>query len=100
MAADFFIGESLVGEGNEIAHVDLIIGSKAGHAGQAFLSSLSKNTDGFTSLLAVVTPTLRAKPETFRFNNSTSKNPTTSSQRLGPTHEAALLQVEVIWSSG
>ena len=28
MAADFFIGESLVGDGNEIAHIDLIIGSK------------------------------------------------------------------------
>jgi len=27
--ADFFLGESLVGEGNEIAHVDLIIGSKS-----------------------------------------------------------------------
>ena len=26
--ADFFIGESLVGEGNEVAHIDLIIGSK------------------------------------------------------------------------
>ncbi len=28
MAGEFFIGESLVGDGNEIAHIDLIIGSK------------------------------------------------------------------------
>ena len=27
MAADFQIGESLVGDGNEVAHIDLIIGS-------------------------------------------------------------------------
>ena len=29
MAADFFIGESLVGEGNEVAHIDLIPKTKA-----------------------------------------------------------------------
>ena len=58
MAADFFIGESLVGDGNEIAHIDLIIGSKSGPAGQAFTQALSRNTDGFTTLLAVVTPNL------------------------------------------
>ena len=56
MAADFFIGESLVGDGNEIAHIDLIIGSKSGHAGAAFTQALSRNSDGFTTLLAVVTP--------------------------------------------
>ena len=38
MAADFFLGESLVGDGNEVAHVDLIIGSKSGPAGAAFVN--------------------------------------------------------------
>ena len=56
MAADFFIGESLVGDGNEIAHIDLIIGSKSGPAGAAFTHALSNNNDGFSTLLAVVTP--------------------------------------------
>ncbi|HET9315450.1 MAG TPA: formaldehyde-activating enzyme, partial [Vicinamibacteria bacterium] len=46
--ADFFIGESLVGDGNEVAHIDLIIGSKSGPAGQAFVNALSNNKDGFT----------------------------------------------------
>ena len=67
--ADFFLGESLVGEGNEIAHVDLIIGSKSGPAGAAFVNALSNNKDGFTTLLAVVTPNLLAKPDTLLFNN-------------------------------
>src|SRR2546429_9946993 len=88
MAADFFIGESLVGEGNEVAHVDLIIGSKAGHAGQAFVSSLSKNTDGFTSLLAVVTPNLPAKPDTLLFNKVTIKNATQAGPMFGPAQAA------------
>ena len=60
MAADFFLGESLVGEGNEIAHIDLVIGSKSGHAGAAFVNALANNKDGFTTLLAVVTPNLPA----------------------------------------
>ena len=63
MAADFFIGESLVGDGNEVAHIDLIIGSKSGPTGAAFTQALSRNTDGFTTLLAVVTPNLPAKPD-------------------------------------
>ena len=42
MAADFFLGESLVGDGNEVAHIDLIIGSKSGPAGNAFASALRR----------------------------------------------------------
>ena len=41
MAADFFLGESLVGDGNEVAHIDLIIGSKSGPAGTAFCNALT-----------------------------------------------------------
>ena len=58
MAADFFLGESLVGDGNEVAHIDLIIGSKSGPAGAAFCNALTNNKDGFTTLLAVVAPNL------------------------------------------
>src|SRR2546422_1100165 len=100
MAADFFIGESLVGEGNEIAHVDLIIGSKAGHAGQAVVRSLSKNTDGFTSLLAVVTPNLPAKPDTLLFNKVTIKNATQAVQMFGPAQAAVARAVVDSVASG
>ena len=60
MAADFFLGESLVGDGNEVAHIDLIIGSKTGPAGAAFCNALANNKDGFTTLLAVVSRTCHA----------------------------------------
>src|SRR5438093_212164 len=88
MAADFFLGESLVGDGNEVAHIDLIIGSKSGHAGQAFVSTLANNTDGFTKLLAVVTPNLPAKPDTLLFNKVTIKNATQAVQMFGPAQAA------------
>ncbi|HVE78009.1 MAG TPA: formaldehyde-activating enzyme [Gemmatimonadaceae bacterium] len=88
MAADFFLGESLVGDGNEVAHIDLIIGSKSGHAGAAFCNALSNNKDGFTSLLAVVSPNLPAKPDTILFNKVTIKGATQAVQMFGPAQAA------------
>jgi 5,6,7,8-tetrahydromethanopterin hydro-lyase len=88
MAADFFIGESLVGEGNEVAHIDLIIGSKAGPVGHAFVNALSTNTDGFNHLLAVVTPNLPAKPDTLLFNKVTIKGAKQAVQMFGPAQAA------------
>src|SRR5687767_15953057 len=88
MAADFFLGESLVGDGNEIAHIDLIIGSKSGPAGTAFANALSNNKDGFTTLLAVVTPNLPAKPDTLLFNKVTIKGAKQAVQMFGPAQAA------------
>src|SRR5881296_2739829 len=88
MAADFFIGESLVGDGNEVAHIDLIIGSKSGPAGEAFTHALSNQKDGFTTLLAVVTPNLPAKPDTLMFNKVTIKGAGQAVQMFGPAQAA------------
>ena len=100
MAADFFIGESLVGDGNEIAHVDLIIGSKSGPAGQAFVNALSNNKDGFTTLLAVVSPNLPAKPDTLLFNKVTIKGATQAVQMFGPAQAAVARAVVDSVNSG
>lgn len=100
MAADFFIGESLVGDGNEVAHIDLIIGSKSGHAGQALCNALSNNKDGFTSLLAVVTPNLPAKPDTVMFNKVTIKGAKQAVQMFGPAQAAVARAVVDSVSSG
>jgi 5,6,7,8-tetrahydromethanopterin hydro-lyase len=88
MAHDFFVGESLVGDGNEIAHIDLIIGSKSGPAGAAFANALSNQKDGFTTLLAVVTPNLPAKPDTLLFNKVTIKGAAQAVQMFGPAQAA------------
>ena len=88
MATDFFIGESLVGDGNEVAHIDLIIGSKSGPAGAAFTHALSNQKDGFSTLLAVVTPNLPAKPDTLLFNKVTIKGATQAVQMFGPAQAA------------
>ena len=86
--ADFFLGESLVGEGNEVAHIDLVIGSKNGPAGHAFCNALTNNKDGFTTLLAVVAPNLAAKPDTILFNKVTIKGAKQAVQMFGPAQAA------------
>ncbi|MGE0213930.1 MAG: formaldehyde-activating enzyme, partial [Parvibaculaceae bacterium] len=50
------VGESLVGDGNEVAHIDLIMGPRGSAAETAFVNCLTNNKDGFTSLLAVIAP--------------------------------------------
>ena len=78
------VGESLVGEGNEVAHIDLIIGPRGSPVETAFANALTNNKDGFTSLLAVVAPNLLAKPATVMFNKVTIKGAKQAVQMFGP----------------
>jgi 5,6,7,8-tetrahydromethanopterin hydro-lyase len=78
------VGESLVGDGNEVAHIDLIIGPRGSAAETAFANALVNNKDGFTSLLAVVTPNLAVKPSTVMFNKVTIKGAKQAVQMFGP----------------
>lgn len=84
----FAVGESLVGDGNEVAHIDLILGPKDGPAGQAFCNALAGNTDGFTKLLAVIAPNLPAKPDTLMFNKVTIKGAAQAVHMFGPAQAA------------
>ena len=87
-APHHFVGESLVGEGDEVAHIDLVIGSKAGPAGVAFAQALSNQKDGFSTLLAVVAPNVPAKPDTLLFNKVTIKGADQAVQMFGPAQAA------------
>src|SRR5512134_1228929 len=82
------VGESLVGDGNEVAHIDLIIGPRGGAAETAFANCLTNNKDGFTALLAVVAPNLLCKPATVMFNKVTIKGAKQAVQMFGPAQHA------------
>ena len=88
MAAAIMVGESLVGEGNEVAHIDLLIGSKSGPVGEAFANALVNQKEGHTNLLAVVTPNLPAKPDTIISNKVTIKGAKQAVQMFGPAQAA------------
>jgi 5,6,7,8-tetrahydromethanopterin hydro-lyase len=87
------VGESLVGDGNEVAHVDLIMGPRGSAAEAAFCNCLTNNKDGFTALLAVVAPNLVAKPSTVMFNKVTIKGAKQAVQMFGPAQRAVAMAV-------
>ena len=82
------LGESLIGDGNEVAHIDLMIGPRGSAAESAFAHCLTNNKDGFTGLLAVVAPNLMAKPATVMFNKVTIKGAKQAVQMFGPAQYA------------
>jgi 5,6,7,8-tetrahydromethanopterin hydro-lyase len=88
MAITLATGEALVGEGNEVAHIDLLIGSKTGPVGEAFAHAFVNESEGHTNLLAVVTPNLPAKPDTVISNKVTIKGAKQAVQLFGPAQAA------------
>jgi 5,6,7,8-tetrahydromethanopterin hydro-lyase len=87
------VGEALVGGGNEIAHIDLILGPRGSAAETAFANALVNNKDGFTTLLAVAAPNLAVKPNTILFNKVTIKNGKQAVQMFGPAQRGVSLAV-------
>ncbi len=84
----YLIGEALVGDGPELAHVDLMIGDKAGPIGQAFANGLSQLSAGHTPLLAVVRPNLMTKPATLVIPKVTLKKGEQVREMFGPVQAA------------
>ena len=83
-----YIGEALVGDGNEIAHIDLLIGDKAGPVGVAFANALADQKHGHSNLLAVITPNLLCKPATVLITKVTIKGAAQAVQMFGPAQAA------------
>lgn len=83
-----FIGEALTGDGNEVAHIDLLIGDKNGPVGVAFANALARQSEGHTNLLAVLTPNLAVKPATAMVTKVTIKGMRQAVQMFGPAQAA------------
>ncbi len=82
------VGEALVGEGNEVAHIDLLIGNKDGPVGVAFANALARQSAGHSNLLAVITPNLAVKPSTVMITKVTIKGAKQAVQMFGPAQNA------------
>lgn len=83
-----FVGEALVGEGNEVAHIDLLIGPKSGPVGTAFANALADQKAGHSNLLAVLEPNLVCKPATVMITKVTIKGAKQAVQMFGPAQYA------------
>lgn len=78
----------MAGDGNEIAHIDLLIGNKDGPVGTAFANALATQSEGHTNLLAVLTPNLAVKPSTVMVTKVTIKGMKQAVQMFGPAQAA------------
>ncbi|OUJ19194.1 D-arabino 3-hexulose 6-phosphate formaldehyde lyase [Methanonatronarchaeum thermophilum] len=84
----FKVGEALIGEEPELAHIDLVIGDKSGPAGQAFLNGLTNLSQGHTPLLGVIKPNLPTKPSTLIVPKVTIQGMEDTEKIFGPAQEA------------
>jgi bifunctional enzyme Fae/Hps len=84
----YLIGEAFVGEGEEVAHIDLLIGDKDGPVGEAFAAGLSNLSAGHTPLLAVIRPNLPPKPHTLLVPKVTVKSMEDATKVFGPAQAA------------
>jgi 5,6,7,8-tetrahydromethanopterin hydro-lyase len=82
------VGEALCGDGNEVAHIDLIIGPRGSPAESTFCETLTSQREGVNGLLAVVAPNLPCRPHTVMFNKVTIKNAKQAVQMFGPAQHA------------
>ncbi|MHA1792444.1 MAG: bifunctional 5,6,7,8-tetrahydromethanopterin hydro-lyase/3-hexulose-6-phosphate synthase [Promethearchaeota archaeon] len=85
---DFYIGEALLGKGNELAHIDLMIGDKSGPVGQAFATALVNLSKGHTPILGVIRPNLPPKPHMVIVPKVTVKNLDDANKIFGPAQAA------------
>ena len=58
------VGESLVGDRPELAHIDLLIGKKDGPVGNAYAQALTNLEEGREGLQVILEPNMQVKPPT------------------------------------
>ncbi|GAA4633754.1 formaldehyde-activating enzyme [Actinoallomurus vinaceus] len=73
--ADLRIGESFIGEGAEAAHINTVLGHRAGPAGVAWATALATPRTGHVPFVAVLRPGLPAKPMTLFVNKAAVETP-------------------------
>lgn len=86
-------GEARVGEGNEVAHIDLLIGDKEGYVGQAFANALANQVEKHTSLFALIAPNLIAKPLTLMVPKFSIRGMVDIVKIYGPAQRAIAMAV-------
>lgn len=69
-ASRILIGESFIGEGDEAAHINTVLGNRAGPVGVAWATALASPRPGHTPFVAVLRPSLPVKPMTLFVNKA------------------------------
>jgi 5,6,7,8-tetrahydromethanopterin hydro-lyase len=82
------VGEALAGQGAEVAHIDLVMGTKDGPLAEAFAKAKATPTPGHEPLLAILEPNLAVKPVTLIVPTVTITGMRQASMVYGPAQTA------------
>jgi len=85
---DYFIGEALIGEPPNLAHLDVVLGSKDGPIGISFANAISAPSMGHGGLLACIRPNLIPKPYTLIIPKVTVAKMDDANKIFGPAQAA------------
>lgn len=88
ISTTFHVGQAVVGDGKEIAHIDIVIGHKDGPVGTAFVNALANQKEGHSNLLAVIGPNQAIKPSTVLIPKVAIHDTEHSILLFGPTQSA------------
>ncbi|MFO8019198.1 MAG: bifunctional 5,6,7,8-tetrahydromethanopterin hydro-lyase/3-hexulose-6-phosphate synthase [Promethearchaeia archaeon] len=86
--SEFYVGEALIGEEPNMAHIDLMIGSKDSPVATAFANSISNPSEGHGGLLACIRPNLLPKPYTLIIPKVTVSKLQEANKIFGPAQAA------------
>jgi 4-hydroxy-tetrahydrodipicolinate synthase len=81
-------GESLAGSGPEVAHIEVMLGSRDGPLAEAFAKARATPSAGHEPLIAILEPNLAVKPTTMIIPTVTIKNMRQASMVYGPAQAA------------
>ena len=75
LAGQILIGESFVGSGAHAAHVNTVLGHRAGPAGTAWVTALATPRAGFAAFVAIAQPGIAVVPPTLFVNKAAIEEP-------------------------
>lgn len=88
ISTSFHVGQAVVGNGKEVAHIDIIIGHKDGPVGTAFVNALANQKEGYSNLLAVIGSNVAVKPSTVLIPKVSTQDSNHSVMLFGPVQSA------------
>lgn len=95
-----WIGESFVGSGANVAHINVFVGPKDGPVGAAQVANMSQPRLGYIPFMAVLRPNLPAKPATLFANKVDLQGEQHEKMTFGPAQAGVARGVQEAYEAG
>lgn len=99
-AEQILIGESFVGSGAHAAHVNTVLGHRAGPVGTAWVTALATPRAGFAAFVAIARPGIAVVPPTLFVNKAAIGDPAHGSLTWGPAQAGVARGVALALQEG